>query len=122
MSAFMVVYERSNTPGGGGVFSNAMGRLSHRGPDGSDVLSLGAVTMGHWHFWTTPEEVGERQPLCVDGLPFTIVLDGRIDNRSEIMTQLGIDSVDADQLSDAALIILAFQRWNKDCFQYFVGE
>ncbi len=40
-----------------------MKRLRHRGPDGSDVYQKNNIAMGHWHFWTTPEEMGEQQPL-----------------------------------------------------------
>jgi asparagine synthase (glutamine-hydrolysing) len=122
LSAFAVIYERSNTLGIPGAFGKVMERLRHRGPDGNNILSLGAVTMGHWHFWTTPEEVGECQPLGLGDTPYKIVLDGRIDNRSEIISKLGGDLADSIHLSDAALIMMAFQRWNKDCFLHLVGE
>ncbi|HMB22472.1 MAG: asparagine synthetase B, partial [Chloroflexota bacterium] len=120
MSAFAVIYEYSNTPRSAGVLNNVMERLSHRGPDGSDTLLLGAVTMGHWHFWTTPEEVGERQPVELADSPFVIVLDGRLDNRSEIISQLEIDLAEASLFSDAVLILRAYHRWNKACFERFV--
>lgn len=122
MSAFAVIYEHSGAPGDPCVFAKVMERLCHRGPDGRDDFSLAGVTMGHWHFWTTPEEVGERQPLHLGDLPFTIVLDGRIDNRSEIILQLGPGPAEAGQLSDAALILMAYRHWGKACFERFVGE
>ena len=99
-----------------------MERLSHRGPDGSDIFSTGNVTMGHWHFWTTPEEVGERQPLGLKGLPFKIVFDGRIDNREELFTELNISPAEGKSLSDALLVLRAFAFWGEDCFKQFVGE
>ncbi len=69
-----------------------MERLNHRGPDGSDVFLAGHVAMGHWHFWTTPEEVGERQPLELAGLPFKIVLDGRLDNRADLISEFEVST------------------------------
>ncbi len=135
MSAFAVIYERSRTPVDPGVLERVMARLSHRGPDGRDVMIAGAIAhgqaahgqavrgqlaLGHWHFWTTPEEVGENQPLRLEGLPFTVVLDGRLDNRSEIYEQLSIDR--GRSLSDAALVLHAYARWSEKCVDHFTGE
>ena len=122
MSAFVVVYERLHTPVDIGVFNKIMERLSHRGPDGKDSFFSGNVVMGHWHFWTTPEEVGEHQPLELNASPFKIVFDGRLDNRSELFVKLGIDSVDKVSFSDANLALHAYARWGKDCVKYFIGE
>ena len=98
-----------------------MERLSHRGPDGRDVLLTRQVAMGHWHFWTTPEEVQERQPLEMAGLPFKIVLDGRLDNRSELIAELGLSTERGNRLSDAALILHSYERWGTQCLEHFIG-
>ncbi len=121
MSAFAVVYERSNTPVDPGVLERVMERLSHRGPDGRSMLLTDQVALGHWHFWTTPEEVGERQPLALSRLPFKIVLDGRLDNRSELIAELGLSSEDGKRLSDAALILHAYADWGEHCLEHFIG-
>lgn len=124
MSAFAVIYQLSdsNTLGSPSVFDEVMGRLSHRGPDGSNAISADHITMGYWHFWTTAEEVGEYQPLKLEGCPFRIVFDGRIDNRDELFAMLSIPSVDGKTLSDAALTLQAYARWGEDCFEKIVGE
>ena len=122
MSAIAVIYERTDTPVDPGLLERVMDRLRHRGPDGSDVIQTGYAALGHWHFWTTPEEVGERQPLELKGLPFKIVLDGRLDNRPELFSKLGIELTEGNHLSDAALILRAYDRWGEDCFAHFVGE
>ena len=122
MSAFAVIYERSNMPVEPGVLDRVMARLKHRGPDGSDTWQAGNAAFMHWHFWTTPEEVGERQPLEVKGLPFKIVFDGRLDNRSELLGKLNLNSAQAIVLSDASLVLHAYDRWGKDCFAHFIGE
>ncbi|MEW5939863.1 MAG: asparagine synthase-related protein [Chloroflexota bacterium] len=122
MSAFAVVYDRNNAPAHAGVLLRVMERLRHRGPDGSDTLITGQAALGHWHFWTTPEEAGERQPLQAEGAPFTIVLDGRLDNRSDLVSELGLDRAQGASLSDAALILRAYQRWGEGCFEHLIGE
>jgi asparagine synthase (glutamine-hydrolysing) len=122
LSAFTVVYERSNTPLDPGVLERVMERLKHRGPHGSDVLLAGHAALGHWHFWTTPEEMGERQPLKLEGLPFRIVLDGRLDNRPELISALNINPTEGSCLSDAALVLRAYAHWGEGCFEHFIGE
>lgn len=118
MSAFAVLFERTNTPLDPGLLNGVMERLNHRGPDGRDTFISERLAMGHWHFWTTPEEVGERQPLKLDEFPFRIVLDGRLDNRSELLARLDLPA----SISDAALIVHAYARWGESCFEHFIGE
>jgi asparagine synthase (glutamine-hydrolysing) len=122
LSGFTVVYERSNTPVDTGVFQRIMDRLKHRGPDGSDVFLGNRIILGHWHFWTTPEEIGEKQPLKLEGLPFHIVLDGRLDNRSDLISKLNLNPAEASHLSDAVLILHSYARWGETCFEHFIGE
>jgi asparagine synthase (glutamine-hydrolysing) len=105
-----------------GVLERVMSRLAHRGPDGRDEFFKASLAMGHWHFWTTPEEVNERQPLTVAGLPFWIVFDGRLDDRPHLLTLLGLTSSDDVLLSDAALVLYAYARWGVDCLPRFLGE
>ncbi|MBI3162993.1 MAG: asparagine synthetase B [Chloroflexi bacterium] len=122
MSAFAVLFNRSGSIRGVDAIHNIMERLRHRGPDGSNVFSSGDIAMGHWHFWTTPEDVGERQPLVLGGFPYRIVMDGRIDNREELFANLGIAPADGSRLSDASLVLRAFIHWGEECFRHFVGE
>ncbi|MGB8212672.1 MAG: asparagine synthase-related protein [Anaerolineales bacterium] len=122
MSGFAVIYERSNTPVDPAMLERVMARLDQRGPDGRDVFLAGPIAMGHWHFWTTPEEVGERQPLELAGLPFKIVLDGRLDNRAELLAELALQPVQGKPLSDSALVLYAYERWGEHCLEHFIGE
>jgi asparagine synthase (glutamine-hydrolysing) len=121
VSAFVVFFERSfHQSDVSGSFQRAMDRLKHRGPDGMHQIQKNGLLMGHWHFWTTPEEYGERQPLQAAQTPICLVFDGRIDNRSELFEQLNM--VQGRDISDAALVVLAFQQWGADCFERFVGD
>lgn len=122
MSAFAVVYKCSNVTGDPGTFEKVMGRLAHRGPDGRKVHITDQIHLGHWHFWTTPEEVGEQQPIELRGSPFKIVFDGRLDNRAEIALKLNLNTQDSMQTSDAAMVLLAYAEWGDECFKKFSGE
>jgi asparagine synthase (glutamine-hydrolysing) len=122
LSAFAVIYERSDAPVDPGVLERVMERLNQRGPDGRDVCLLEHAALGHWHFWTTQEEAGERQPVGLKGMPFKIVLDGRVDNRAELISGLNINVLEGRRLSDAALVLHAYEKWGKDCLEHFIGE
>jgi asparagine synthase (glutamine-hydrolysing) len=92
--------------------------LDHRGADGRRLLARSTVVLGHQHFWTTPEEVGERQPLSDAGARVDVVFDGRLDNRAELLAALGeLDPT----ISDAALALRAFATWGEPCFERFLG-
>lgn len=121
MSAFAVIFDHSNRPVDPEALDHVMGRLNHRGPDGFDVCLDGNIAMGHWHFWTTPEEMGENQPLKLDGLPIRIVFDGRIDNRSELIQKLNLTARGKTQ-SDAKIVLMAYAQWGENCLEHFVGE
>jgi asparagine synthase (glutamine-hydrolysing) len=122
LSAIVVIYERANTPVESGVLARVMNRLTHRGPDGSHTLCSSHAVMGHLHFWVTPEEVEEQQPLELGDLPFKIVLDGRLDNRSDLISKLNLNAAHGKLLSDAALMLRAYERWGADCVEHFIGE
>ena len=122
MSAFAVIYERSNIPVDPGMLERLMESQKHRGPDGKNVRFSGHIAMGHCHFWITPEEIGERQPLQLSGSPYQMVMDGRLDNRTDLLKELHIDPEIGDGLSDANLILRAYERWGVNCFRYLIGE
>lgn len=122
MSGIVAIHDRSGAPLEPEALDRAMGRLAHRGPDGSDTVRLGHVALGHRHFWTLPEEVGERQPLALPDTPFTIVFDGRLDNREELLRGLDLGGEEGRRLSDAALALRAFARWGEGCLPRFLGE
>lgn len=122
MSAFAVMCDFGNEPVQSDVFARVMQRLEHRGPDGSSFNISGNVAMGHWHFWTTPEDVGVRQPLELDNPPCKIVADGRLDNRPELISLLRLDPGNGRLFSDAELILHAYACWGVNCVNYLIGE
>jgi asparagine synthase (glutamine-hydrolysing) len=121
LSGIAVIYECIKTPVDTGVLMQVMEKLKHRGLDGEDTWISDNVAIGHLHFWVTPEEQGERQPLRLPEIPNTIVLDGRIDNRDELIIRLDLDGK-RHVISDAELILHAYARYGKDCFSDLIGD
>jgi asparagine synthase (glutamine-hydrolysing) len=93
--------------------------LSPRGRDGTDCLRSGDVALCHAHSWTTPEEVGELQPITERSGQWHITADACIDNREELASALGLCARD---LTDAALILAAYQRWGAACCEQILGD
>ncbi len=84
-------------------------------------MSLTTVLIGHLHFWTTPEEIGECQPIQDRRGRFTLALDGRLDNRSELIKLLELDPTAVAEISDARIALTAYLKWGAGCFERFLG-
>ena len=66
--------------------------------------------------------MGERQPLVSPDGNYAITCDGRVDNRKELMASLSPFGPLANDTSDAALILQAYQVWGTDCLQHIIGD
>jgi asparagine synthase (glutamine-hydrolysing) len=98
--------------------------MRYRGPDGIDLWHDGPIGLAHCHFWTTPEDVGERQPISSPDGRYWIVADARLDNRAEMMAQLrssGDYALDKTP-TDAQLILAAYARWGEECAHHLIGD
>ena len=68
---------------------------------------IGTVGFACQHLWVTPEEVGEVQPVA-GRANVMLVMDGRLDNRDELLPALGLPRT----ASDAACVIAAYDAWD----------
>jgi asparagine synthase (glutamine-hydrolysing) len=83
----------------------------HRAVDGEDFWIGPSIGIGHQHFRVTPESLTERQPL-VSPTGIAVALDGRLDNRQEIIDECSAGCGPPDDVcSDAALVIAAYERF-----------
>jgi len=114
MSGLAAIWQLDGAQVDPSAFDWLLSTLSHRGIDGQSTWrgDAGSLALGHFHFWTTPEEVGERQPVVRGDV--ALMLDGRLDNREELAGALDIWLDAKDPMSDAALALHAFERWGDD--------
>lgn len=96
-------------------------RLAHRGPDGSGIWTGGAVALGHRLLHTTPESLGERQPLASRDGRLVLTADAHLDNREELRAALGPHAPPVGA-SDAALILSAYESWGEECLGRLLGD
>lgn len=121
MSALALVFRPDGPPGNPEELSPSMDRLVHRGPDGGRIAAFPGGVVGHRRFRTTPEETGEHQPLTGSGGRYVLAFDGRLDQRRDLGSDLGLTGPETARLSDAALVLAAWERWEEAAVERFLG-
>ena len=116
MSAIAGVYLLDGSPVDPDRLKRMNDRLSHRGPDCSGLWCEGSVGLGHQMLWTTPESLHEKLPLEADGL--VITADARVDNREELLPELGL----REDVSDSEVILETYRKWGRDCVDRLLGD
>jgi asparagine synthase (glutamine-hydrolysing) len=87
-------------------------------PDGIFVQGHGNIGMGFQPYHTHERSQLESQPAS-DGSDNFLVLDGRLDNYTQLKADLKIVRSD---VPDSALVLAAFERWGEQCFSHFIGD
>jgi len=96
--------------------------LSRFGPHDQAVLSFERAAFGRNLFNTLPEDAFDRQPLKGCGGRILLVADVRLDNRDELFDQLGIALVERRGLSDAGLMLAAWEEWSEGALDRLLGD
>ena len=92
--------------------------LEERAPDYVSTRVSRSVGMGFRGFRITPEDT-TIQPICTSR-GVMVTFDGRLDGRAELARRVNLSEHTA--ISDAALVLLAFERLGEQCFQLLMGE
>jgi asparagine synthase (glutamine-hydrolysing) len=122
MSGILGCWNIDGAPVDRPLLERMMRRLAHRGPDGSGLWANGAIGLGHLAFHTTPEAVHERQPLADAGGELQLTLDGRVDNRAELLADLRANGCEPREDTDAELVLQAYRCWGEECPARIVGD
>ncbi|KKC27756.1 asparagine synthase-related protein [Sphingomonas sp. SRS2] len=106
MNAFAGIFRRDGAPVAGSGLGSAEAALLRRG-------------LLYWHRrfdWA----VGASLPIDGrdDASPIAVAADARLDNRAELVAELGLSR----SLLDPAIIAAAYRRWGEDCPERLEGE
>jgi len=71
---------------------------------------------------TTPQDSFDRQPLQSDDGQLMLVFDGRLDNRADVVSKLGVPPQEAARMADSDLVLRACRRWDTDAVRHLVGD
>lgn len=122
MSAITVIYNLDGRPARRADAERMLERLRHRGDDGEGVWLGGDIALGHRMRYVTPESLVERLPMRDAESSAVITCDARIDNRAELIAQLSFSNKPVGEITDAEIILKAFEKWGEDCPAHLIGD
>ena len=121
MSGVAAILALDGAPASGELMAAMLERLHRRGPDARASWREGPVALGHCLLATTPEDGIAAQPLRGSDGRRCIVADARIDNRTELLDLLELRGR-SPEISDAELILAAYERWGEACPGKLIGD
>jgi len=95
--------------------------LVQYGPDGEFFYINGPVGIVYRPFHTTAESRQEQQPW-ISPAGNVIAWDGRLDNADDLRHDLGFPFSVIAERGEAALALLAFERWGKSGLTRLIGD
>ncbi len=122
MSGIAAVYYLDGRPAGRGLIGAMLDAVAYRGPDGLNSWIDGPVALGHAMLRTTPEAMGESQPLVDELNGLALTLDGRVDNRDELKELLERQGLRLVGGTDAEIILRAYQCWGEEAPAKILGD
>lgn len=122
MSAIFGIYNFDNKPISSTQIGAMSNTLSHRGDDDVRILTDENVGLGHRMLWTTPESLHEKLPKTSNFSNLTITADSRIDNREDLIKELGIPQYQDEVITDSNIILSSYEKWGEQCPEKLIGD
>jgi asparagine synthase (glutamine-hydrolysing) len=82
----------------------------------------GSIGLGNRLLHETPESLHESLPAKAVASASVITSDCRIDNRTELMDELGLHENGSGGIPDSTLILRAYERWGEDSPNHIMGD
>lgn len=120
MSGIFGVFNRNGESVSVAVLQDMQEAMAYWEPDTSGLWHQDTVGLGHAMLWNTPESKLERLPSEQAGL--VISMDARLDNRDELVQELGLTDKPLEQIRESEFILAAYQKWGEDCPRYLIGD
>lgn len=122
MSAIAAIINFNRKPVDPTLLTDLWRRLAPYSPDGGNLLIDGVVGICYSAFHTDRLSRLKPQPF-VSRNGHTVALDGRIDNRDELISALR-DQLRGERASitDVEIVAAAFSRWSEDFVPRLIGE
>jgi asparagine synthase (glutamine-hydrolysing) len=95
--------------------------MAYWGPDGGGTWREGGAGLGQLVAFRAQEDEHESGPLrLANGTVVTPA--ARLDNREELLRELGVPEADRSRMSDGRLAALAYERWGERAFPRLLGD
>lgn len=122
MSGFAGVLNLDDAPVDTELLHRMMNAISYRGPHDQKIWVDNQIGMVHTLLNTTSISVDSPQLLATD-YGIVIASSLRLDNKIQLARELGINkSNSTHSISNAELVINAYQRWGYDCVNHIKGD
>src|SRR5512146_6374 len=122
MSGIAAVYHLDGRSADRRLIGAMLNAAAYRGPDGLNSWSDGPVALGHAMLRTTPEAIGESQPLVDEQAGLALAMDGRVDNRDELKELLERQGLRLTGGTDAEIVLRAYQCWGEEAPAKILGD
>jgi asparagine synthase (glutamine-hydrolysing) len=122
MSGIAVIYNLGERAVEHALLSSMIGAMPYRSLDGSGVWIDGSIGLAHARTCTTPESIHEVQPLRDERAGLALVLDGRVDNREDLIAQLTSKGYRLRDDTDAEIVLRSYECWGEDSPARIIGD
>ncbi|WP_449243834.1 asparagine synthetase B family protein [Desulfobacca acetoxidans] len=96
--------------------------MAYWGVDGSAEWSDGPVGLGCQFCFCTPEETEKSFPYHDPERGWVLTAGAFLDNREDLIAELGLSAPEGRVLSDTRLIHRAYERWGEECIHHLLGD
>jgi asparagine synthase (glutamine-hydrolysing) len=117
MGGICGVWNLDGRPTDARVMSDMSRTLQHRGLDGERSRIEGGVGFSCQHMWVAAEDHAAYQPIVGESGAM-LVMDGRLDNRENLVRALALDR----RVSDARCVMSAYERWPGSFVERLAGD
>ncbi|PYZ94644.1 asparagine synthetase B [Salipaludibacillus keqinensis] len=122
MSAIVGILNTNKIPVPTVQSKNMMLSLHHYPSDVVHAWHKESIFMGCLNQWITPEQIGEQLPYYDYEKQYVITADAIIDNRPELFSMLQVKRIDQQEMTDARLILLAYEKWGEESVKHLIGD
>ena len=108
------------SPSSDDIVGRMTATLVHRGPDDGAIFTDQSTALGHRRLSIVDLARG-RQPMHLEGTPFTIVYNGEVYNHLELRRELGFGEYPFRTTCDTETILVAYEKLRAESLQHLRG-
>jgi asparagine synthase (glutamine-hydrolysing) len=112
MTALAAYYSPSSQSDVMTTLSHMLTALKPFGPDQQDSRHYQDAALGRALYRMVPEDKYDHQPIGLKENKQWLIADLRLDNRSELASELGLTDENCRQMSDSALLARCLEAWD----------
>jgi asparagine synthase (glutamine-hydrolysing) len=112
---------RGGAPASAVTLGRMIASLAHRGPDGEEVLTDGALGLAHRRLAIIDLSPGGRQPMSTSDGRFTVSYNGEIYNFRELRAELQAKGCVFTSRSDTEVLLNAWAQWGRGALDRLNG-